>query len=156
MSVILGMVVLYPESFITGGVPMIGVSGLLPSHFLAPMVAAGAGLFMLARYKYFQPGPLDVAVLVFFGYLAARNIGTPMLLRSIKYLCFGLGPFYLATGIKSRGYPYTIYLIWVLTALTAVTVLYGLLEYVIQYNIIIMSKPPALPGDSRSLTFTGI
>lgn len=136
LSVMVGIVVLYPEAFITGGIPVISSSRFLPSHFMAPIMAAGTGVFIFTRYKIIKPSLLDAAVLAFFAYLVVRNIAGPMLLQSIKYTIFGLSSFYLATGIKARGNSYAIYLLWVLTALTAVTVIYGLIEYLAQTNII--------------------
>ncbi|MHB1391370.1 MAG: O-antigen ligase family protein [Thermoleophilia bacterium] len=136
LSVILSVVVLYPEQFISGGIPIITSARFLPSNFMAPVIMTGACLFVWARHRLFKPGPLDVAVLVFFAYLVIRSSVTPMALHALRYAAFCLGSFYLATGIRARGFSYAMKLIWVITALTAVTAIYGCLEYLAHKNFI--------------------
>ncbi|MHB0866070.1 MAG: O-antigen ligase family protein [Thermoleophilia bacterium] len=136
LSVIVSVVVLYPEEFISGGIPVITSARFLPSNFMAFIIATGAGILIYARFRIFKPGPLDIAVLVFFAYLAIRSSVTPSALHAIRYSAFGFATFYLVTGIRARSYPSAMNLIWVLTALTAVTAAYGCIEYLAQTNFI--------------------
>lgn len=128
--------VLYPETFIPEGKQVLGSTGITPLVALLPFLAIGTIGCVIYRWRSIRIGLLDAAVLAFLAYLLARNLTGPAAAASVEYFAYGACPFYLGALLSRRGRAYDSVFLWVVTLITALTVVYGLAEYVLQENIL--------------------
>lgn len=99
-------------------------------------MAFGAVAYIYAYRNKLQFGKLDALVLIYGGYLLVRNIFEPSNLLIGKYLFIGLGMYFITALLAARKETVLRILVYTLVALTAVTTIYGLIEYAVQDNFI--------------------
>lgn len=131
----LAVAILYPETFMNR-VPIFGSQNYSPLSMMFPIMAVTVAYYLYINRNELKPGKLDMLVLVYAGYLLARNIIEPSNLVAMKYIVFGLGMYYLTATMTCRKEGLIRALVGTLVALMTLTSIYGLTEYAFQDNFI--------------------
>lgn len=127
--------VLFPENFISG-LPFFSTANSYPLTLMLPLMALVTIIYLASRRKYLRPNVVDAFVLLFAGYMLARNLTGPESLITGKYIIYGISTFYITALLTEQKESLLKKIIFTIAGLVLITSIYGLIEYAFQKNLI--------------------
>lgn len=150
---VIAIATLYPEAY-AGGID-VASNELLPLVAFMPLFLAAAAAYIYVRRRRLSWGAVEAAIAIYTVYLLARNVGGPNMPVLLKYIVYGLGMFWLAALVITIPHCRRL-IIWNLVALLGVISLYGIIEYILQQNVIFHSLlAETVPEPVRSIHRAG-
>ncbi|MFA5800904.1 MAG: O-antigen ligase family protein [Thermoleophilia bacterium] len=114
---------------------------------LTPLIALGTLLCAFARRAALRMDFLDFAILAFLIFFFVRNIDGPENAAVIKFVTYGGCLYYLAAIVVQNRKTFNI-LIIAIVLISATAIIYGFIEYAVQYNFLFPNHSNLQPSNT--------